>query len=196
MSLERKGERGLAQIESAYITETTKLAEYIDGSEDLLLQVRTYQHKANASLPRAAHTCETNTKEKWGRKRMHGQFPRSLDDMLVDREQTYRWMKFGDIKVGTESLIVATQDQALGTNFIKRKVLKEETESKCRLCKEYEETINHLTSGCPVLVKNECIIRQDKFCTHLHYSVCREFGIQCQTTGIHMYLSQYAKMKI
>jgi hypothetical protein len=108
---------------------------------------------------RAQRTCDTNTKEKWGRKRMHEQFPRSLDDMLVDREQTYRWLEFGDIKEETESLIVAAQDQALGTNCIKRKVLKEETESKCRLCKEYEETINHLTSGCPVLAKNEYIIR-------------------------------------
>jgi hypothetical protein len=41
-----------------------------------------------------------------------GQFPLSLDDMLVDRKQTYRWLKFGDIKGETESLIVAAQDQA------------------------------------------------------------------------------------
>jgi hypothetical protein len=29
---------------------------------------------------------------------MRGQFPRSLDDMLVGREHTYRWLEFGDIK--------------------------------------------------------------------------------------------------
>jgi uncharacterized membrane protein len=32
------------------------------------------------------------------------------------------------------------------------------TESICRLCKEYGETIDHLTSGCPNLAKNEYII--------------------------------------
>jgi uncharacterized membrane protein len=32
------------------------------------------------------------------------------------------------------------------------------TESRCRLCKEYEETTDHLTSGCPTLAKNEYII--------------------------------------
>jgi hypothetical protein len=48
------GRRGLTHIEVAYITEATKLAEYIEGSEDLLLQVvRTYQHNANALLPRS-----------------------------------------------------------------------------------------------------------------------------------------------
>jgi hypothetical protein len=127
------------QIETAYVTETTKLTEYIEGSEDPLLQVvRTHQHNVNASLPRAAHKCEKNTKETWGRKRMHGQFPRSLDDMLVAREQTYRWLIFGDIKGETESLTVAAQDQELGTNYFKRIVLEEETESKYRLCEGYE----------------------------------------------------------
>jgi hypothetical protein len=70
------------------------------------------------------------------------------------------------------------QDQALGTNYFKRKVLKVKTESKCPLCTEYEETIDHLTTGCPILAKNEYIIRHNKVCTHLHYSVCKEFGIE------------------
>jgi hypothetical protein len=33
------------------------------------------------------------------------------------------------------------------TNYFKRKILKEEIESRCRLCKEYEETIDYLKSG-------------------------------------------------
>jgi len=36
---------------------------------------------------------------------------------------------------------VAAQDQAISTNDFKNKILKEEIESKCRLCKQYEETI-------------------------------------------------------
>jgi hypothetical protein len=72
---------------------------------------------------------------------------------------------------------VAAQNQAIGTNCFKRKIFKEEIESRCRLCKEYEETIDHLTSGCPILAKNKYIIRHDKVCTHLHYSICKTFGI-------------------
>jgi hypothetical protein len=59
---------------------------------------------------------------------MHGQFPRSLDEEL-DKEQSYRWLKFGDIKGETESTIVAAQDQAISANFFKRNILKEEIES-------------------------------------------------------------------
>jgi hypothetical protein len=73
---------------------------------------------------------------------------------------------------------VAAQDQAISTNYFKRKILKEEIESGCRLCREYEETIDHLTSRCPILAKSEYVIRHDKVCTHLHYSICKTLGIE------------------
>ena len=81
---------------------------------------------------------------------------------LVDTEESYRWRKSGDIKGETESTIVAAQDQAINTNYFKNKILKEEIEIKCRLCKQHEETIDHLTSGCPILAKNEYLMRHDK----------------------------------
>jgi hypothetical protein len=56
--------------------------------------------------------------------------------------------------------------------------LKQEIESRCRLCKEYEETIDHLISGCPTLAKNEYIIGHNKVCTHLHYSIFKTLGIE------------------
>jgi hypothetical protein len=86
----------------------------------------------------------------------------------MDKEQSYQWLKFGDIEGETESTIVAAQDQAISTNYFKRKILKEETESGCRLRKEYKEIIDHLISGCPILAKNEYVIRHDKVCTHLY----------------------------
>jgi len=52
--------------------------------------------------------------------------PRNLDEKLVDIEQSYRWLKSGDIKGETESTIVATQDQAISTNYFKNKILKQE----------------------------------------------------------------------
>ena len=91
------------------------------------------------------------TKERWHGNRMHGQLPRNLDENLVDIEQSYRWIKSGDIKRETGSKIVAAQDQEISTNYFKNKILKEETESKYRLCKQHEETVENLTSGCPII---------------------------------------------
>ena len=96
----------------------------------------------------------------------------------MDIEQSYRWLKSGDIKGDRESTIVAAQDQAISTNYFKNKILKEEIESKCRLCKQHEETIDHLISVCPILAKNEYLMRHDKVCTYLHYSICKALGFE------------------
>jgi hypothetical protein len=56
----------------------------------------------------------------------------------------------GDIKGETEIVIMAAQDQAISTNYFKKKILKQEIESRCRLCKESEETIDQLISVVPL----------------------------------------------
>ena len=58
------------------------------------------------------------TKERWREKNMHGQFPRNLDENLVDNEQSYRWPKFRDIKGETESTVVVTPDQVVSTKYL------------------------------------------------------------------------------
>ena len=104
--------------------------------------------------------------------------PRNLDEKLVDIEQSYRRLKSGDIKGETESTIVSAQDQAICTNYFKNIILEQETESKCRLCKQHEESIEHLTSGCIILAKNEYLMRHDKVCIYLYFSICKVLGIE------------------
>jgi hypothetical protein len=73
---------------------------------------------------------------------------------------------------------VAAQDQAVYTNYFKNKILKEEIDSKCQLCKQHEETIDYITSGCPILPKSEYLMRHSKVCAHLHYSICKALHIE------------------
>jgi hypothetical protein len=121
----------------------------------------------------------------------------------VDNEQSYQWLIFGNIKGETESAIVAAQGQAVSANYFKNKILKEETDNKCRLCKQHEENIDHLTSGCPILVKNEYLMRHDKGSLHLPYSICRALGIETTDkwyththTHTHTHTNQYVNMKM
>jgi hypothetical protein len=114
------------------------------------------------------------TKENWHEKRIHGQWPRRVDEKLVDNEQS----QSRDIKGETENTIVAAQDQAISTNYFRNKILNEEIESKCLLCKQHEETIDHITSGCPSLAKIEYLIRHNNVCAHLHYSICTALGFE------------------
>jgi hypothetical protein len=42
-------------------------------------------------------TIAEKTKGRWRGKRLYGQLPRNSDGKLDDNEQSYRWLKFGDI---------------------------------------------------------------------------------------------------
>jgi hypothetical protein len=133
----KDGERALRQIEGAYITEVIKLKEYVEHTEDPLMQiVRTHQHNIRSTLFHTATSLQKSfqsdtkqiksiiagtLKERWEAKRLHGQSPQSLDEGLIDKEQSYWWLKFGDIKGETESVIMAAQEQAISTNYFQKK---------------------------------------------------------------------------
>ena len=76
------------QLAEAYVTEITKLMEYVDSTEDPLTQiVRTHQHNNNSAMVQTARSLKRElqegtrqikgsiaekTKERWRGKRMHG----------------------------------------------------------------------------------------------------------------------------
>ena len=51
-------------------------------------------------------------------------------------------------KTGSE--IVTAQDQALQTKYYATKILNTETDNKCRLCQQFDETIDHIIPACPI----------------------------------------------
>jgi len=73
---------------------------------------------------------------------------------------------------------VAAQDQALQIKYYATKVLNTETASKCRLCQQFDETIDHIISACPKLAKEQYIKRHDSVCAQLHFNICKETGVQ------------------
>jgi hypothetical protein len=96
---------------------------------------------------------EESLQEKWENKVMHGQYIRNIDKQLISEEGTFLWLSKGDLKAETESEIVAAQDQALQTKYQATKTLRREKDSKCRLRHQFEETVDHIMSACPVLAK-------------------------------------------
>jgi len=119
-------------------------------------------------------------KKKWKNKVMHGLYIRNIDRKLISEEDTFLRLSKGDLKAETESEMVAAQDQALQTKYYGTKILNTETDSKCRLCQKFDETIDHIITACPTLAKEQYIKRHDRVCAQLHFNIRKEIGVQLE----------------
>ena len=79
----------------------------------------------------------------------------------ISYEKTRTWLRKGNLKRKTESLLIAAQNNAIRTNHIKAKIDKRQQNSKCRLCSDRDENIYHIISKCSKLATKEYKTRQD-----------------------------------
>jgi hypothetical protein len=107
------------------------------------------------------------------KQRIHGQYIRNIDRQLISEKDTFPWLSKGDLKAETEGEIVAAQDQAIQTKYCATKILNTETDSKCRLCQQFDETIDHIILACPILAREQYIKRHDSVRAHLHFNICK-----------------------
>ena len=97
----------------------------------------------------------------------------------VDQDKTHRWQKTAGLKAETEGFIITAQDQSLPTLWYQHNILKKpDVDPKCSLCGCFDETIAHLVSGSPELAKTEYIHCHNKAAAHMHWKVCKAFGIE------------------
>jgi len=64
------------------------------------------------------------------------------------------------------------------TNYYRNKILKDGTDPMCRICGQFQETVDHLVSGCPELAKTEYIQRHNKAAAYLHWTICKHYNIK------------------
>ena len=155
----KDGGRGLIDVETAFKTATIGLDHYLKHKEGQYpKQVLEHERsKAKNSISKNAtkfkrevtmpeienredksasenakalkHVFKSRMKsmkeEKWRNKALHGQYPSNL-------------------KGETEGLLVAAQDQAINTRNYQKVICGQQVESKCRICSQHEETVDHI----------------------------------------------------
>ena len=67
-------------------------------------------------------------KQKWEGKQLHGRFKQLISN--ISHDKTWTWLRKGNFKRETESLLIAAQDNAIRTNHIKARIDKTQQNSK------------------------------------------------------------------
>jgi hypothetical protein len=116
--------------------------------------------------------------KKWKNKLMHGEYIRNMDRQLISDKDTFLWLSKGDLKAETESEIVAAQDQLLNMKYYATKILHTETDSRCRLCQQFDETTDHIISACPIPAKEQYVKWHDTVSVQIHFNICKEIVMQ------------------
>ena len=65
------------------------------------------------------------------------------------------WLRKADLKVETEAMLCAAQEQAIRTNYVKHKIDKTTQSPLCTMCDKKKETISHFVSECETLAQKE-----------------------------------------
>ena len=81
-------------------------------------------------------------KQNWKGKQLYGRFKRLINN--ISHDKTWTWLRKENFKRETEPVLITAQNSAIRTNHIKARIDKKQQNSKCRLCGDRDETINHI----------------------------------------------------
>ena len=144
----KEGGRGLASIDDPVDASIQRLEDYIGKHERRL--ITTIRVDTDNTIN---ERMTTTRNQKWEGKQLYGRFKRLINN--ISHQKTLTWLRKGDLKRKTESILIAAQDKIIRTNHIKVRIDKTQQNSKCRLCSDRDETINHIISGCSKLEQKE-----------------------------------------
>ena len=87
----------------------------------------------------------------------------------------WTWLKKGNIKKETKSLLIAAQNNATRTNHTNAGIDKTQKISKCRLCGDINKTINRIICEYSKLAQKEYKARYDWVGKVIHREFCKKF---------------------
>ena len=205
--LQRKeGGRGLLNLKQQYKKTIIKFKIYLNQTRSTLLKLasewdnkresKSLQKKAenyckekNINLPEIQNnekpsirriinkSFQTINKTKLKEMKMHGQYFKLLEEPHINKKLSILWLSNSHLKRKTESDLCAIQDQAITTKYIEKHIYKSTTNSTCRLCKTYDETIHHITSGCPTIAPTLYLNRHNNLAKYIYIKIANQHNL-------------------
>ena len=174
------GGRELISCDRCVRSEENSLRWYVKNLVEVLLQgVRaTGVIRSEGTVSKDEFKTSWNNEKlnSWKDKRLHGQFVREIPE-TTHVEESWSWLRKTDLKIQTEALICASQEQALRTNYVKYHIDKTVESPLCRLCGEKGESVNHIVCECKKLAQREYKQRHDNVARAVHWKLCEKYHL-------------------
>ena len=176
-----KGGRGLISCEGCVRSEENNLGWYVRNSVESLIRGVRFAKVVDTddvvSKDEFKRGWINEKEQRWKEKRMYGQFVREMPQS-TDENKTWEWLRKADLKIHTESLLCAAQEQAIRTNYVKHHIDKSAESPLCRMCEEKGETVHHIVSECKKMAQKEYKRRHDNVARIVHWHLCKKYNIE------------------
>ncbi|XP_044755036.1 uncharacterized protein LOC123313989 [Coccinella septempunctata] len=119
-----------------------------------------------------------NMRERWRSKVLHGRFHASINQPEVDKTRSHTYLVAGYLYASTEAALHAIQDQVVPTRNYSKYIMKQQVENtKCRICNQVEETVQHLSGGCTPLASTKYLGRHNNMGKVVHQLLGLRWGL-------------------
>ena len=98
-------------------------------------------------------------------------------DRIVDKKKSWLWLTNGDLKKGTEALLMAAKEQAIRTNYVKHHISKSRDSTACKMCGERGETVRHILCECRKLAQKEYKRRLNNVARIVYWEICKTYDL-------------------
>ena len=125
ISEQENGRKGIDKLWGCIRTEEKNLRWYVRNSVDPLLEsvkaAKTIEYNDTVNKKEVKQCWMREKKKLWKNKGMYGQFVREMPERTAEKE-TWYWLRKADLKVETEAMLCATQEQVTWTSYVKHKI--------------------------------------------------------------------------
>ena len=164
----KEGEGGLTSTEDSVDASIQRLEDYIGKHEEGLITA--FKNDTDNTV---TNGMTITRKQKWEEKQHNRSFKRLIND--ISHEKILTWLRKGNFKRETKSLLIAAQNNTIRTNQIKARIDKMQQNSKCRSCGDRDETISHIISESSKLAQKDYKTRHDWVGKVIHWELWKKF---------------------
>ncbi|XP_044754301.1 uncharacterized protein LOC123313441 [Coccinella septempunctata] len=187
------GGRGLQNIQITHNKMVLEMRKYF-RSKNLPFYETICQADESSALQLAKPTINLREQtleqlsEEWHSKALHGRYPGNLRSDSILRSESLTYLKAGYLFPETEGRIVAIQDQVIPTRaYIKRITNRNIPTDVCRKCSKFLETVQHVTSSCPILAPRDYMERHNAMAKIFHRELAKRTALMHEEGNLYTY---------